>query len=161
MEFEHISYRERTGRNSKQIETYNFHKAAAVLVEYGFDCIRLSDDWEGADFLAHHKKTNRTLKVQLKTCLVIDKKYLPNKDLYMCFPLDGTGNWYLVKHSRLKELVRENAPEWFDSPRWKKKQHFYHYTGIYKKNQAVRDALEDYAYRSCYGSLGFRECGDK
>ena len=45
VEFEHITYDEKTGKNSKPIETYNFHKAAAVLAEYGFDCIRLSDDW--------------------------------------------------------------------------------------------------------------------
>ena len=28
MRFEHITYEEKTGKNSKQIETYNFHKAA-------------------------------------------------------------------------------------------------------------------------------------
>ena len=39
MAFDRINYEEGTGKSSKQIESYNFHKAAAVLVEYGFDCI--------------------------------------------------------------------------------------------------------------------------
>lgn len=59
MVFARIDYKEGTGKSSKQVETYNFHKAAAVLVEFGFDCIRVSDDWEGADFLAHHKRQVR------------------------------------------------------------------------------------------------------
>ena len=31
----------------KKKENYNFHKVSAVLAEYGFNCIKLSDDWEG------------------------------------------------------------------------------------------------------------------
>ena len=153
MEFEHITYDEKTGKNSKQIETYNFHKAAAVLSEYGFDCIRLSDDWEGADFLAHHKITGRTLRVQLKTCLVIDEKYQDNEDLYMCFPLDRTGNWYLVKYGRLMEIVRETAPHWLESAKWTKTGGYFSWGG----NRAIRKVLEDFAYKSRFGSLGFRE----
>ncbi len=33
--------------NGKQQEVYNFQKCAALLAEYGFNCIRLVDDWEG------------------------------------------------------------------------------------------------------------------
>ncbi len=114
MEFEHIGYEIGTGKSSSAIETYNFHKAAAVLAEYGFECVRLTDDWEGADFVAYHKTAGRALSVQLKTCLVIDKRYTPFKELYMCFPLDGTdGTWYLVKHADLVAIVEEYAPDWF------------------------------------------------
>ncbi len=157
MEFEHISYSEKTGKNSKPIESYNFFKAAAVLAEYGFDCIRLADDWKGADFLAHHKDTGKTLEVQLKTCLVIDKKYLGRKDLYMCFTLDGTGNWYLIKHKKLLDIVRENAPRWLESKKYREEGLKFSYTAT----PAVRNALEEYAYWSHYGALGFRECADK
>ena len=94
MQFKRLSFKEGTGAASKRVETYNFHKAAAVLAEYGFDCMRLSDDWAGADFLAHHKETGETLKVQLKSNLVIAQRYMGNKELFMCFPLDRTGNWY-------------------------------------------------------------------
>ena len=39
MEFKRLSYTDGTGKVSKAIESYNFHKAAGVLAEYGFDCI--------------------------------------------------------------------------------------------------------------------------
>ena len=95
----------------QQVETYNFHKAASVLAEYGFDCIRLSDDWEGADFLAHHRDMEITLPVQLKASLVVDRKLLPYEELYICFPLDKTkGTWYLFKHRTLEEIARKHNP---------------------------------------------------
>ena len=45
--------------NAKQKEIYNFQKVtalkvAALLADCGFNCIKLSDDWQGADFLAYH-----------------------------------------------------------------------------------------------------------
>ena len=40
--------------NPRQQEAYNFQKAASVLADYGFNCIKLADDWQGADFLAYH-----------------------------------------------------------------------------------------------------------
>jgi hypothetical protein len=30
-------------------------KVAAILGDYGFNCIKLADDWQGADFLPYHK----------------------------------------------------------------------------------------------------------
>ena len=105
MRFWHISYENGIGINSKQVEIYNFHKAAAVLAEYGFDCSRLADDWKGAEFLAHHENTEKTLDVQLKSCLVINEKYLDRKGRYMCFPVDGTGNWDLAEHAHLMEIA--------------------------------------------------------
>lgn len=36
--------------SSPQKENYNFQKISAVLADYGFATIRLSDDWNGADF---------------------------------------------------------------------------------------------------------------
>ena len=47
--------------NGKQKEIYNFQKSAAVLADYGFNCIKLADDWQGADFLAYHKDRDETL----------------------------------------------------------------------------------------------------
>ena len=63
MRLERIRYRELT---SKQQEIYNFQKVAWLLADYGFNCIKLDDDWQGADFLAYHKDGSTTLKVQLK-----------------------------------------------------------------------------------------------
>ena len=63
------------GLNPKQKEIYNFQKIAAALADYGFNCIKLQDDWLGADFLAYHKDGSQTLRVQLKGRVTIDKKY--------------------------------------------------------------------------------------
>ena len=100
--------------NGKQKEIYNFQKSAALLADYGFNCIKLVDDWKGADFLAHHFDGKTTLKVQLKARLTIDKKY-QDQDLWINFPSGGT--WYLVPHDKLVELVGE-ATNWLNTTSW-------------------------------------------
>ena len=60
MKLEKVQYED---LNSKQQEIYNFQKVAAVLADFGFNCIKLADDWQGADFLAYHKDGDQTLKV--------------------------------------------------------------------------------------------------
>lgn len=79
--FSRIAY---SGLNSRQQENYNFQKAAARLADYGFNCLRLSDDWQGADFIACHLDGETFLKVQLKGRLVIDKKYI-GKNIHIAF----------------------------------------------------------------------------
>jgi hypothetical protein len=106
--------------NSKQKEAYNFHKVAAVLADYGFNCIKLDDDWQGADFLAYHKDGTHTLKVQLKGRLTIDKKYI-GKDLYMAFPLYGS--WYLVPHDDLVSYF-EQSKQYLQTNSWRSNGHF-------------------------------------
>ncbi len=101
--------------NHKQKEIYNFHIVASLLAEYGFNSIRLSDDWQGADFLAYHKDGDHTLKVQLKGRMTVDKKYI-GKDLYMCFPI-GTV-WHLLPHDELLNIVGETIPETFETDSW-------------------------------------------
>ena len=88
--------------NGRQKEIYNFQKSAALLPDYGFNCIKLADNWQGADFLAHHFDGTTTLKVQLKARLTIDRKYM-GQDLWMNFPCRGI--WYLVPHDKLVELI--------------------------------------------------------
>ena len=41
-------------KRTKQIEQLNFQKVSAILADYGFQTIRLSNDWKGADFIAQH-----------------------------------------------------------------------------------------------------------
>ncbi|WP_166443093.1 hypothetical protein [Phragmitibacter flavus] len=53
-----ISYKD---LNAKQQEIYNFQKVAAILADYGFNCIKLADDWQGVDFLAYHVNGNDTI----------------------------------------------------------------------------------------------------
>ena len=78
-ELNKIKYKE---LNAKQKENYNFHKVASALADYGYDCMRLNNDWEGADFIA--VKGDDMLKVQLKGRLTLDKKYI-DKDIYIAF----------------------------------------------------------------------------
>tara|TARA_B100000963_G_C22571528_1_gene646324 strand:+ start:1071 stop:1217 length:147 start_codon:yes stop_codon:yes gene_type:complete len=43
--FKKVNYKD---LNNKQKENYNFHKASSKLADYGFNSMRLNDDWEGA-----------------------------------------------------------------------------------------------------------------
>jgi hypothetical protein len=38
--------------NPRQKENYNYQKLSALLADYGFVTMRLSDDWRGADMIA-------------------------------------------------------------------------------------------------------------
>lgn len=111
--------------NSKQKEIYNFQKAAAQLADFGYNCIKLSDDWQGADFLAYHKDGKNTLKVQLKARLTIAQKYDQHDDLYMCFPVKNRKDevWYLISHKELVNKVRDTT-NWLKSDSWTKKKHY-------------------------------------
>lgn len=103
----------------RQQEIYNFQKLAGVLADYGFNCIKLHDDWQGADFLAYHKDGGQTLKVQLKTRVTIDKKY-QGKDIYMAFQVKRK-TWYLVPHDELVKAIEETRPKWLNSESWNDK----------------------------------------
>ncbi|QDC95454.1 hypothetical protein IUJ52_18145 [Vibrio furnissii] len=100
--------------NPRQQEIFNFQKLSAVLAEYGFNCIKLADDWQGADFLAYHIDGQESLRVQLKSRLTISLKYV-GKDLYMAFPIKN--KWYLIEHDVLVSLVGEHT-NWLNSPSW-------------------------------------------
>ncbi len=71
-DFDLIDYKK--DLNARQKENYNFQKISAVLADYGFVTLRLSDDWNGADFIALHK-SGESLRVQLKARLSFSRKY--------------------------------------------------------------------------------------
>jgi len=102
--------------NARQKEVFNFQKVASLLADYGFNCIKLDDDWQGADFLAYHKDGVNTLKVQGLCRPGIAKKYC-NKDIYVAFPLNG--HWYLIEHDALVEKVGRFT-NWLNTESWKK-----------------------------------------
>ena len=93
-----ISYR---SLNARQKENFNFQKISAILADYGFVTLRLSDDWNGADFIAIHVN-NQALRVQLKSRLTFKKKY-EQQDLYVAFADEG--EWYLYPHDELLKKV--------------------------------------------------------
>jgi hypothetical protein len=95
LKIEKIDYRRLNGR---QQENYNFQKISGILADYGFATIRLSDDWNGADFIAQHANGKTVLLVQLKGRLDVQKKY-EGKNLWLCFPANG--GWYLGPHDEI------------------------------------------------------------
>ena len=103
-----------TDLNSKQKEVFNFQKVAGKLSDYGYNCIKLADDWQGADFLAYHKDGSGTLKVQLKPRLALSKQYV-GKSLYMAFPMYQ--EWYLIEHDALVRLVEKHT-NWLHTKSW-------------------------------------------
>lgn len=84
--------------NSRQKEIFNFQKVSALLADFGFATYRLTDDWNGADFLAVHFDGSTFLRVQLKGRLTFEKKY-QGKDLWVCFRYSGF--IYLYPHDVL------------------------------------------------------------
>ena len=52
--------------NLKQKENYNLHKVASALADYGYDSMRLNNDWQGADFIAvKNESAERSIKRQI------------------------------------------------------------------------------------------------
>ena len=124
--FERVAY---ASLNSRQQENYNFQKVAARLADYGFNCLRLTDDWQGADFIACHIDGETFLKVQLKGRLVIDRKY-QGKGIYVAFVHGDDCYLYdhdhLVAHLETNGLIGDDSVTWHDKgfrswpspPRW-------------------------------------------
>lgn len=105
--------------NTRQKENYNAAKLAAILADYGFNCIRLSDDWHGADLLAHHVDGDDLL-IQLKGRFALRGSYR-GKGLWIAFPCDG--GWYLFPHDEIQDAVLARNPKaanysWPRPPRW-------------------------------------------
>jgi hypothetical protein len=53
----------------RQQENYNYQKLSALLADYGFVTMRLSDDWKGADMIAQHIDGDTFLKFSLRVVL--------------------------------------------------------------------------------------------
>ena len=97
--FQRIDYSQ---LNARQKENYNFQKISGILADFGFSTIRLSDDWQGADFIAQHIDGTIFLKVQLKGRLTLFRKYI-GKDLWVCFR--EKDEWYLCPHDLVLEVI--------------------------------------------------------
>ena len=86
--------------NARQKEAFNFQKVSAILADFGYFSMKLSDDWDSADFIAIHYEDKSILKVQLKGRITFDEKYR-DKDLFICFEDKTTSTWYLYPHDEL------------------------------------------------------------
>ena len=122
-----------TDLNARQQENYNFQKFAGRLADYGYNCIRLNDDWQGADFIACHIDGAEFLKIQLKGRFTIDKKY-SEKDIYIAF-IDADNNYYLYPHDLIMKEVL-GLGKVLSSESWKEGQSYY-WPGIPKWGQKL------------------------
>lgn len=99
--------------SSKQKENYNFQKVAAALADYGFICMWLNDDWQGADFIALHVDGLTHLRVQLKGAgITLNTKYV-GKDIYIAFRHDE--DYYLYSHD---SVLAELKPRFAHTNSW-------------------------------------------
>ncbi|MFN7309860.1 MAG: hypothetical protein ACK5T0_00675 [Vampirovibrionales bacterium] len=112
MRFSKISYKKLT---SKQQENYNYHKIASALAEYGFNLMRLSDDWQGADALACHVDGNTFLKIQIKGRWGLFQKYI-GKDVYIAFMDQST--LYCYPHDELLKYLESKSKSYLLSKDW-------------------------------------------
>lgn len=90
--------------NPRQKENYNYQKLSALLADYGFVTMRLSDDWNGADLIAQHINGETFLKIQLKSRLTFCEKYV-GKGIYVAFRRGR--DWYLYPHDEMLEKVHK------------------------------------------------------
>jgi hypothetical protein len=99
LKFAHVDY---NSLNARQQENYNFQKISGILADYGFSTVRLTQDWQGADFIAQHADGTTFLKVQLKGRLHFSKKYM-EKDLWLCFR--NKEDVYLLPHDEILRRI--------------------------------------------------------
>ena len=123
-----VSYKD---LNSKQKENYNYHKVASALAEYGYDSMRLNNDWEGADFIS--VKGDDMIKVQLKGRFTLSKKY-EDKDLYIAFIEKGIIKIYL--HDEALAIASRNITDsksWTENGSYSMNQTPKHYSTVIKE----------------------------
>jgi len=122
MDLQKIDYKD---LNARQKENYNYHKVASALAEYGFNSMRLNDDWQGADFISVNE--DDMIKFQLKGRFTIDKKYI-GKEIYIAFIEDQSVKIY--NHDEVVNSIPENikvSESWskIGSYSWGKTPKFY------------------------------------
>ena len=116
--------------NNKEKENFNYHKIASALADYGYDSMRLNNDWEGADFIA--VKGDDMIKVQVKSRLTINKKYL-NKDLYIAYIEKDQVKIYL--HDEIVSTAPDNI---INSVSWIKGEYHWGKTPVMYENKIVK-----------------------
>lgn len=140
--FEPVPY---SSLNSRGKENRNFAKVSAVLCDYGFATVRLSDDYRGADFLAIHAN-GTILRCQLKGRISIATKYLEARDLWIVFPApnrDDGDAFYVVQHDVLVAIIGEATPA-LESAFWKRSGSW----STARPSKRILDALEPFLYEN-------------
>lgn len=117
-------------KNTRRKENFNFAKLCGVMADYGFNLLRLSDDWEGADAIAVHIDGETHLRIQLKSRPFIGKRYT-GKNIWMAFP-SSAGEWFVCPHDELLEFARRGKKA-LGSKSWKGKRGDYSWSAMPKE----------------------------
>lgn len=127
--------------NSRQKENYNFAKLSSVMADYGFNLLRLSDDWNGADAIAVHISGKNHLRVQLKgTGLVLGEKYRSKSIWIAC--KSKSQEWYMYPHDEVLAHAGKKL-SFLKTDAWRSGR-YYTWPDIPKE---IRDYLERKGYR--------------
>lgn len=104
---------------NREKEICNIYRLAALLSEYGFECMTVKNDANGPDIIAYNNGSNdqnrRTLCIQVKGRATIKRNYV-GRGLYIAFPTEK--GWYLIPHD--EELLKRVSEKWLESLSWKK-----------------------------------------
>ena len=113
----HLSKIKYEDLNAKAKEMYNFQKVAARLADYGYTCMWLSNDWQGADFIAVHLDGVTDLKIQLKGRMTFSKSYR-EKGIHICFR--ECERVFLYPHDEVLGAVEARISDrtWNEEGRW-------------------------------------------
>lgn len=129
-------------KKTRRKENFNFAKLCGVMADYGFNLLRLSDDWEGADAIAVHLDGKKYLRIQLKgEGLTFNTRYL-RKNIWIACPSEDRG-WYVYPHDRLLSHVEKKRPI-RNTNFWRKKG-YYVQTG--RMPDDVAKFLDDKRYK--------------
>lgn len=110
MNREKINYRD---LNARAQENHLSAKLASALADYGYNCLRLSDDYNGADMIAL-REGEPAMHIQLKGRVTIKPEY-QGKGLFMAFPINN--EWYVMPHDELVGVCR--ARGYCETRAWK------------------------------------------
>lgn len=89
--------------SGKEQEHYNYTIIANTLKDYNIQCLPISLDDDGPDFVAHNSRTRENINVQQKGRFWISSRY-ENQKLWMTFVKDGSV--YLYNHDEVVDHMR-------------------------------------------------------
>jgi hypothetical protein len=99
-----VDYTKLTG---KEQEVINFHKTAAVLADFGFECSKISADKNGADMNAYHIETGKTISIQLKgSRATLCKKYM-GRGLWIAYIDQNTNEVCFYDHDQAVSIFEQ------------------------------------------------------
>lgn len=102
----------------KFVEQINYFRLANYLINCGYAPQWLNYDSDGADLIALSYDQKTIFKIQLKSRVSLDAKYV-GRGIYVAFPKDSTkplNDWVIVEHDKMYK-------NWEKPRNWTNKHH--------------------------------------